>query len=491
MIGPAGIRARLTLFYAALLTALFLGLAVLLHLCFQESLYRQLDTRLRAGASGTLHFVEEELDEPGSGAARPLSPRDPIGAAEPVGEAHLVNPDLYLQLLDTHGRTMALSSSLGSQRLWSGGGGGAPGKISSRRVPGLGRVREIVLLSGRRRPGWILVAALSEAGVERPVRTLDQQLAVAFPVLLLIVAPLGYLFAGGALRPVSRITQTARVIRGGDLTRRIALKGPPDELKELADEFDAMIESLGAQVSAQRQFLADASHELRTPLTVISSALDVTLRGPEPQPARARDAMQTALGEARRMQRLVEDLMTLARADAGQQALRRERVLLDELVVDCCDAAQWLLGERRLTLVLPEEACLPVTVAGDPDRLRQLLQNLLQNAVQHTAPDGAIRVLLRVSDGRARLSVRDNGAGIAPADLPRIFDRFYRADTARRRGGSGLGLAICRWIADAHGGCLTARSDAGQGSEFSLELLALDCRSLDCPAKECSPDHEE
>jgi signal transduction histidine kinase len=304
--------------------------------------------------------------------------------------------------------------------------------------------------------------------VENSISTLHRLLLLALPLLLLAVGSSGYLLAAQALRPVAAITDTARRIRAGDLSRRIALAGPRDELRRLADTFDAMIASLEQLVSAQRQFLADASHELRTPLTVICTALETRLRAREPDAACLRETLQVVHTEARRMHRLVEDLLTLARADSGQLPLQLAPVQLEEVVKEACEAAEWMLERRRLRLDLQED----VTLTADAGRLRQLMLNLLANAAQHTPPHGEVHVVLQRGDGQAILTVRDNGEGIAPEHLPHVFERFYRADGARspRQGGTGLGLAIGHWIAEAHGGTLVAASELGRGSTFTCSL---------------------
>ena len=178
--------------------------------------------------------------------------------------------------------------------------------------------------------------------------------------------------------------------------------------------------------------------------------------------------MRAAHEEAQRMKRLVDGLMTLARADAGELPLQREPVQLDDLLKEVSESAQWMMGKRQLLLDFNEE----VTLTADADRLKQLVLNLLDNAVKHTPPHGEVRVALHTQGDHAFLTVSDNGEGIPPQHLPHIFERFYRVDKARSRetGDAGLGLAICRWIAEAHGGTLTARSEIGHGTTFTLSL---------------------
>jgi heavy metal sensor kinase len=467
------VRLRLTLLYISLFAAAFLVVALLLHLLFSHSLYAQLDARLTGEARGTARLLEADLS-----AFRPPSPGwrgwplaveeddDEPEVVEHLEAVQVLTPDIYLQLLDPTGRTLVTSGNLGDARLWNGELPSAGSR--SLRHPALGRLRSFVLPVPSRHGTYRVTAASSLVPVESSIRTLHRLLLLALPLLLVAVGSSGYLLAARALQPVAAITDAARGIRAGDLSRRIALKGPKDELRHLADTFDDMIASLERLVLAQRQFLADASHELRTPLTVICTALETSLRTREPDAARLQETMKVLHAEARRMHRLVEDLLTLARADSGELPLERAPVQLEEVVKEACEAVEWMLERRRLRLDLEDE----VTIAADADRLRQLVLNLLSNAAQHTPPDGEVQVVVQRSDGRALLTVRDNGEGIPPEHLPHVFERFYRADSARssRHGGTGLGLAICRWIAEAHGGALSVQSERGRGTAFTASL---------------------
>lgn len=278
----------------------------------------------------------------------------------------------------------------------------------------------------------------------------------------------GYLVAGGAIRPVRLLTEVAGAIaRSGDFGRRVPEPGRRDELGELAATFNAMLASLQAAYQAQQRFVADASHELRAPLTVIQANLGLLRRYPEMPAAEREQAILQADREARRLARLVGDLLTLARADAGL-ALRRWPVELDRVVLEAVAEAGRVAGNRRLEVGWIE----PALVEGDPDRLKQLVLILLDNAVKYTPADGRIVVELRRADGRAELVIWDTGVGIGPEELPHVFERFYRGEAARKLDpdGTGLGLPIARWVVKQHGGDISLESAPGKGTTVRVSL---------------------
>ena len=286
-----------------------------------------------------------------------------------------------------------------------------------------------------------------------------------------------WLVAGRALRPLDLIARTAEEIRlTGDLSRRLPATGSWDELDRLAHAFNGMLdrlkaaqEQLAAALEAQRRFVADASHELRTPLTTIRSNAGLLLRRQDVAAADRAAALQDIAGESERMSRLVEDLLTLARADAGQHlTLDGASAPLDlaHLVREVARQAQQLHPDRHVHVDAE-----PAWVLGNGDALRQLLWIVLDNATHFTHSDGCIGLRLATRDGQAVLEVTDDGPGIPPADLERIFDRFVQADPARSRGGAGLGLSIARWIAHEHHGRIAARNNTPlPGATFSIEL---------------------
>lgn len=285
----------------------------------------------------------------------------------------------------------------------------------------------------------------------------------------LFVASLGvgWVISGRALRPVDRITEVARDIQATNLSRRIGLDGPDDELKRLADTFDATLSRLDDAFAAQRRFVADASHELRNPLAIIRTNADLTLADPNATREISRRAGRTRRA-GDRMSRLVEDLLALARLDAPPA--RRELVDLADLTDEVGDE---LVAEARAHgIELEWSAREKVNLVGDRPALKRALANLVDNAVRHAPAGTGVRLASGRRDDWAWLAVVDEGPGIAAEHRERIFDRFYRLDKARSRadGGSGLGLAIVREIAEAHRGDVRVFSEPGHGATFVVWL---------------------
>jgi heavy metal sensor kinase len=268
------------------------------------------------------------------------------------------------------------------------------------------------------------------------------------------------------LRSLEEMATMAEGITAHRLDQRLALRAPPREVRRLADTFNAMLDRLHAAFAAQRRFVADASHELRTPLTTIRGRSEVLLLSPTLD-AETREGLVMIRDEAGRMGRLVANLLLLARGDAAR-AIDQRPVELDVLLLEVARQARALAQGVTVTISHEDQ----VLVLGDADLLKQLLLNLVDNALTYTPPGGHIDLALSVVDGQARLAVHDTGIGIAPGELSHIFERFYRLDQARSRhsGGAGLGLAIARWIAEAHGGRIEAESAVGQGSTFTVVL---------------------
>ncbi|GAB4430293.1 MAG: hypothetical protein OHK0015_15270 [Chloroflexi bacterium OHK40] len=281
----------------------------------------------------------------------------------------------------------------------------------------------------------------------------------------------GLIVAGQALHPVTHMVATARAITASrDLSRRIPEPRQQDELGTLATTFNTMLASIEQAYRAQQRFVADASHELRAPLTAIQGNLELLRRRPELPSEERIEALDEAARETDRLTRLVADLLALARADAGI-SIRRDAVDLDAVVLDTFQTGRTLAKGRVLQL----DPFEPVRACGDEDRLRQLVLILLDNAVKYTPPSGTVTVGLRQAGDRAEIRVCDTGVGIAPDDLPHVFERFYRADPARGRdpGGTGLGLPIAQWIVAQHEGTIDIASAPGQGTQVVVHLPAL------------------
>ncbi|HEX3110000.1 MAG TPA: ATP-binding protein [Thermoanaerobaculia bacterium] len=280
----------------------------------------------------------------------------------------------------------------------------------------------------------------------------------AVPIALLIAAGGGYWLSGRVLRPVDRITQEARAITADDLGLRVVLPESRDELRLLAETINAMLDRIESAFRRLVQFTADASHELRSPVALMRTTAEVALRRPRDEGG-YREALQQVLAESERLSLMIEDLLLLARSDAGADALERKPI----------DSA----GPLRAALARIERPVHPaiddgVIVEANTLALQQLFTILLDNAVKYSTD--AIDVSLHARNGSAVIQVSDRGIGIAAEDLPHVFERFYRADKARSRGGAGLGLAIARRIAEIHGGTIEVVSEPGAGSTFTVTL---------------------
>ena len=282
-----------------------------------------------------------------------------------------------------------------------------------------------------------------------------------------------WLITGRALRPLKTVIETAdSIARTRDLKRRLPPATRRDEIGLLSESFNRMLEQVDAAnqqltlaLDAQRRFVADASHELRTPLTTIRGNADLLAHGPTiPEDVRAAAAHDIA-SESERMSRLVEHLLTLAQADAGQD-LALAPVALRPIIESVGRQAQAGHEDRNVRTVGLTDA----TIKGDEDAITQLLWILVDNAVKFTKPGGSIELGLQLHDSSALLTVADDGSGIPPNDLQRIFERFYQADPARSNAGAGLGLSIARWIVEQHHGTIAARNNNGPGATFTVSL---------------------
>ncbi len=337
---------------------------------------------------------------------------------------------------------------------------------------------------------WLVVAQPNEES--QSLQALVPGLLLAGPATLLLAALGGYWLATRAMRPVQLITHTARQIGETDLSRRLNLKRG-DELGDLAATFDGMLARLEAAFVRQRQFTADASHELRTPLAIVGLEVERALAHTR-EPAEYAQALAAIQTENAYMSRLVNDLLTLARADAGQAAPQWEVVDLGDVVLDAVERLATLARTQGITL---QAGDLPELVAMvDRAYLAQLLTNLIENGIKYTAGVGShVHVTLESeADGAmALIRVADDGPGIPVEHLPRIFERFYRVDEARSQdtsgpessatcgpmaGGSGLGLALVEWIAQLHGGEVHVRSEVGHGAVFEVLLPLTTSRQM-------------
>ncbi len=337
---------------------------------------------------------------------------------------------------------------------------------------GAGRHRILrVMMEPSGQPAYPLDLAFSLAETETILSQFDRRTATGGLGFLLLALAGGFLFSRQALQPVAASIRTARELNPADLSARLSLAGTGDELDQLAMTINGLLDRLSAYHAQVIRFTADASHELRSPLGAMRATVEVTLQRPRTE-TEYREILVSLGEQCDRLTVLVDGLLLLARADAGQVELRREAVDLAPLVNEIAELYHPLAEEKDLEL-----SCEPVPSApllGDPQRLRQLVINLVDNAIKFTNRGGRLTLRLDRRGNQVKLIVADTGVGIPSEHLAHVFDRFYQADPARSSGGAGLGLSICRWIAHAHGGSIDVESEPERGAVFTVTLPTSD-----------------
>ena len=315
---------------------------------------------------------------------------------------------------------------------------------------------------------WI-VGILPEASMENVVSSVERYAIAGLPIVVLLATLGGRVIIGRSLRPLRKITESAREISDGhDLSRRIDIGRGRDEAHELADTFNEMMGRLERSFDAERQFTSDASHELRTPTTVILAECEMAEKAPEDAET-VRESVAEIHKQARKMSELIGKLLSYTRLEQGTRRIDRERLELGELTEDICEE-QRTVADRDVTIQCEAEP--EVYVDGDAALLISLVQNLITNAVKYGRDGGHVSVRVYKDRQNACVSVTDDGVGISEEDLERIWNRFYRADRSRgdEKRGVGLGLSLARQIARLHGGDITASSKLGEGSEFVFSM---------------------
>ena len=466
MLKGMSLRVRLTLWYGTALAVILVLFFVVLYGMTARALRERVDRSLEDTARVTVRSLEERrfgpflLFEDLSQDFPELAVLDKFFQIfGPTGKITIKSPNILTR--DIPLSRTALEAALRGQSI-----------LESARFQGEPALR---IISVPIRHGNTLVNVVQVGTSLQPVEeTLDRLL-----LILLITGPAawglslvgGWFLAGRALRPVDQITQAAQRITAGDLSQRLAVPPSRDEVGRLALTFNEMIARLDASFRQIRQFSTDASHELRTPLTVLKGETELALRRPRSE-EQYRSVLESGLEEIDRMTRIVEELLFLSRADLGEIPLERTPVRLDSLLEDVKRQAEVLAQERDIKVTLG--AMEPVTVTGDEWRLRELLLNLVDNALTYSHKGGTVELRLQRDGRAARVVVMDHGIGILPEEQSRVFDRFYRTADARAHSkkGTGLGLAISKWIAEAHGGRIEVRSRPQEGATFTVVLPA-------------------
>jgi len=470
-VNNASIRVRLTLWYGSALALILLLFAVALYLVMSRALREQVDASLNEAAAVAIRTLGEHRFGPF------LIFED---LSQDFPEIALL--DKFFQIFGPAGQVTIQSSNIQSREIplsQSAFRASLDGESTFESVQFKKGV-PLRLLSVPIRQGEQLVNILrvgtSLQPTDRMLRRLLVGLYIASPVALLVSLLGGWFLAGRALRPVHAITQAARRIAAGDWSQRILTPHSNDEIGQLASTFNDMIGRLEVSFKQIRQFSADASHELRTPLTITKGETELALRRPR-QSEDYRAVLESNLEEIDRMSRIVDELLFLSRADLGEIKLKMFPVQLDDLVREIQQQALVLGMDRHVQAVLT--AVEPVLIHGDDLRLRELLLNLVDNAVKYSYEGQTVELALVVEGSHAKIMVRDHGIGIAPENHARVFDRFYRTDEARAHGakGTGLGLAICKWIVEVHHGTIELDSTVHRGSCFTVFLPLIPARA--------------
>lgn len=328
-----------------------------------------------------------------------------------------------------------------------------------------------IRMSEQKMLGGVVLIAMPMENITLPLDHLFRILLWLGPLVVLISVVGGMTLAKKSFSKVNQLIETAKRITADRLNDRIPEHDVPDEIGRLTSTFNQMIARLDQSFQRVRQFTSDASHELRTPLSVMRSQLESALDS-RVNAGDLRKIAAHCLDQTMHMSTIVENLLLLTKADEGKEMLRRETVDLSLLVRQTYEESIILASPKKIAVTL--EHLDKIKIIGDEQRLRQLLLNLIDNAIKHSHEHGHITMGLRASESSAQISIEDDGLGIPEEDLPKIFDRFYRADRSRTRisGGAGLGLAISKWIVEAHGGQIFVQSELNKGSVFTILLPA-------------------
>lgn len=472
------LRARLTLAWtAAAVTSLVLFSFVLLAVR-REILFAELEGRVQREVEHVVRAIDLART---TGTEPVFGQSDPL-AARTVGQrmgAFLSLLDGYVLVQDSTGYDIYASPqvrglSTGDRERFSDA---ARRSTVGHDIQQVRLSNDEVLLAAREVPlsedaRYRVYAALSTDEIASALDSIAGTMFVVSPILVIVSVLFAWAISGRAFRPIDRIIDQVEAITDGrSLHRRLAIGAAGEELARLSATLNAFIERIETSFGALRRFTADASHELKTPLTVMRADVERAM-GPSTSENDRAIALEEALQQVTRMADLVDSLLTLARADEGRFDLYREPVELAPLAREVVETARLLGEDAGLVILAPhfENA----EVLGDLTRLRQLFLNLVTNAIKYTPRGGTVEITLHRDEEVVRFAVRDTGIGIAAADLPFVFERFWRADRVRsrasERGGFGLGLAISNWIATAHGGTLEVQSRLGRGSTFTVTL---------------------
>jgi len=443
LFGARSIRFRLTIWYACVLAAALGLFGGLIWFSLRQQLLNGLDQDLSASAARfQAYFLQQSAEESGRHLKAEL---DEFCQALPAST--------YLELKGASGSEFHYPER---------------GREPQREI----RAVESSFETGGER--FELTVGGSTESIHRTLELLRLLLIGLIPVIVAVACVGGGWLSGRALKPVDEITSAAKIIGIENLSQRLTVPATGDELQRLTEVWNAMLERLEAAVTTLSQFAADASHELRTPLAVIRTNAEIALRRAR-TPESYRESLAEIEAEANRMTQLVEDLLFLARNGSGPAGMPMEAVDLRAIVGDVISEVRDLAGARDIRLRY-SYAGADVVVSGNCAALRRMLLALVDNALKYSERGGEVSIELQSFSERATLTIRDSGEGIAAADLPHIFKRFYRADKARSGNGYGLGLSLAAAIAELHGATIGVESTEGAGAVFTVDFPSREAR---------------
>ena len=455
-------RLQLTAWYLLLFTLLFVAFSVFLYQVLSKALYKRLDEILSSEVSTAAGLFRGEMAEfKGDAGGAALDAMSEMGIR-----------DVVIAVFEGN-KLLASNTPLQGSDLLAVVADAAVAKEPEVRTTlprhgkhGTRAIARQFTVDGRQ---FAVLAAESLHSVKADLAQMRRILFLALPLIVLVAGAGGFLLATKNLAPVRWMAEQARSISDKNLHNRLEIGAANEELTMLADSFNELLARLDRSFETMRRFVADASHELRTPLAVIRGEADVALDH-DRSPAEYKESLAVIQDEARRLTRLIDDLLNLARADAGHVSLQVTEFYVNDLLAECCRFIQAKAGAKKIVL----ECRCPEDVAyrGDQELIRRLVLNLLENAIRYTPEGGRIQIKVEDSARELRIQVADTGIGIPPETATHVFERFYRGDQARSRqnGGFGLGLSIVKWIAESHNGSVELSSEPGLGSTFTVLL---------------------
>jgi len=459
------VRVRLTLWYVGVLALVLIAFSVMVYTLLSRVLYQRVDDGLQSAISVATKSLTNDIEEG----------QTVLGAAQST-VTELFNGQQAMAVFDGAGKLLSKNVSdddfyteLPSEALIP------DDKIHlyAASEPDDDDLHRLAVQRVSIQPSstqYIILVSQPLEAVEEELESLREIIYYAMPIALLMAGLGGWFLARQSLAPVVAMSEQARLIGASSLDQKLPVANPRDELGQLAVTFNELLARLDEAFAQQRQFMADASHELRTPISVIRTTAGVILDKPHRNESEYREAVTMMDEQSRRLTRIVEDMFALARADSGRYPLRKSKFYLDELLEETARAASVLASRKNTSIEVtnPSEALF----YGDEDLMRQMMLNLLDNAIKYTPAGGSIRLSLTRKEEKYFIEVSDTGTGIPAEAQLRIFERFYRTDKARSRSegaggsGAGLGLAIARWIAESHEGNLELIRSDKSGSAF-------------------------